>query len=114
VGEQSDEELSDAEKQIVERARQLKQQDEVQYASHHKVVLTAAQQAALAKKQQEEALLKEQMAAEETESDQETGLSKADTIELANANLKVSTIQGLAKHKIEEKRDPTEVVVRLH
>ena len=59
-------------------------------------------------------LLQEQIAAEETDDNQATGLSKADTIELANANLKVSTIQGLAKHKIEEKRDPTEVVVRLH
>lgn len=114
VVDQADAELSDTERQIIERARQQKQQAEVQYASHHKMVLTAAQQAAIAKKQQEEALLQEQIAAEETDDNQATGLSKADTIELANANLKVSTIQGLAKHKIEEKRDPTEVVVRLH
>lgn len=109
-------ELSDAEKQIIERARLQKQQSQVQYASHHKVVLTAAQQAALAKKQQEEQAQQEQeiQEDEETANRQETGLSKTDTIELANANLKISTIQGLAKHKIEEKRDPTEVVVKLH
>jgi hypothetical protein len=109
-------ELSDAEKQIIERARLQKQQSQVQYASHHRVVLTAAQQAALAKKQQEEQAQQEQeiQEDEETANRQETGLSKTDTIELANANLKISTIQGLAKHKIEEKRDPTEVVVKLH
>lgn len=108
-------ELSDAEKQIIERARLQKQQSQVQYASHHKVVLTAAQQAALAKKQQEEAQKEQELQEdEETANRQETVLSKTDTIELANANLKISTIQGLAKHKIEEKRDPTEVVVKLH
>ena len=105
--------LSDTEKQILERAHQQRLQSQVQYASHHRVVLTAAQQAALAKQQQLDEQTSE-IVDEQPDTSQETHLSKADTIELANANLKVSTIQGLAKHKIEEKQDPTEVVVRLH
>jgi hypothetical protein len=110
--------LSEEEKRVIEHAKQQKKQEQVQYSSHHKVVLTQAQQAALDKQQKEEAkkLQEEQarQAAEEAAKEQhKTHLSKADTIELANANLKVSTIAGLAKHKSEEKQDPNEVVVKL-
>ncbi|MCB9817818.1 PrgI family protein [Candidatus Nomurabacteria bacterium] len=101
------------EQKIIEHAKLERQRSEVQYASHHKVVLTPQQQADLAKQQ---ALKDQEQAKEAAESQpsQQTHLSKTDTIELANANLKVSTIAGLAKHKTQEKQDPTEVVVKLH
>ena len=105
--ENKDASLSDAEK-ILQKAKETKAFGISQYATHHKVIPTLQQKL---QQEQEEARAK---AAEKTKPPQvQTHLTKADTIELANANLKVSTIAGLAKHKVEEKRDPTEVVIKL-
>ena len=114
--------ISLQEQQLLEHAKQEQARAQMQSNTHHKVVLTAGQQAAQAL-EEEQALQRsdeptiedilqldpEPTAAQETE----THLSKADTIELANANLKVSTIAGLAKHKTDEKRDSDEVVIKL-
>jgi hypothetical protein len=112
--------LSDEEQKIIERAKRQKEQAQSNYSAHHKVVLTPAQQTALEAKQKQEKIEQERAAAEKQAEEQrkkaqeeKTHLTKADTIELANANLKVSTIAGLAKHKSEEKQDPNEVVVKL-
>ena len=110
------------EQQVLKHAKQEQARAQMQSNTHHKVVLTAGQQAAQAL-EEEQALQRadeptiedilqldpEPAAAQETE----THLSKADTIELANANLKVSTIAGLAKHKTDDKRDSDEVVIKL-
>ena len=110
------------EPQVLKHAKQEQARAQMQSNTHHKVVLTAGQQAAQAL-EEEQALQRadeptiedilqldpEPAAAQETE----THLSKADTIELANANLKVSTIAGLAKHKTDDKRDSDEVVIKL-
>lgn len=113
-----DAQLSEEEKKIIERAKEQKEHAQTNYSAHHKVVLTSEQQLAMQKqkKLQEQQALEAKSQAEEKQKkaeQQKTHLSKTDTIELANANLKVSTIAGLAKHKAEEKKDPNEVVVRL-
>jgi hypothetical protein len=101
----NDQSVADA-KKILEQANQQKATAVSQYSAHHKIIPTLEQQA----KAQQEAAKNPPKAKPEQ---MQTHLSKADTIELANANLKVSTIAGLAKHKVQDKQDPTEVIVKL-
>lgn len=114
--------LSDEEKQLLEHAKQEQERTQTNYGTHHKIVLTPAQRKALEEKQQTEREEQQRIAAKQrAEQDrqkaieEQTRLTKADTIELANANdFKVSTIAGLAKHKLDEKQDPDEIVIKLH
>lgn len=106
-------ELSAEEQAILDRAHQIKESTQSQYNSHHKMVLTPEQLQLLEKKKAQEE--KEQKALEERKKQQakKTHLSKADTIELANANLKISTLPSLATHKIQKQQDDSEVVINL-
>jgi hypothetical protein len=117
--EEATPELSAEEQAVIDRAKQLKESSQSQYSSHHKVVLTPQQQAALAKKKAQEEKEQREHDDQKNENEQKqqanqkTHLSKADTIELANANLKISTLPSLATHKIQKQQDDGEVVINL-
>jgi len=120
----TEESITPEEQQIIERAKREKQKDQVNYSSHHKVVLTLEQQQALAKKQQQEQAEQERIAREKQAEidrqkarEEQTRLSKTDTIELANANdINIASIASLAEHKAHPKQsgnNTNEVVIKL-
>jgi hypothetical protein len=112
--------LSAEEQAIIEKAKREKETTQSQYNSHHKVILTPEQQRVIDEKnmQQEKekkeletshALEEKQKGAEQ----QKTQLSNTDKMNLVESGFKLDTISSLAKHKVEEKKDDGEVVIKL-
>lgn len=112
--------LSAEEQAIIDRAKREKETTQSQYSSHHKVILTPEQQKALdQKKAQEEKEKREQEAQRAIEEkkkeaeQQKTQLTKTDKMNLVESGFKLDTISSLARHKLEEKKDDGEIVIKL-